>query len=80
MEMEKETVQFPKPNLATTILPNKQLIRAASQNNISNIKGQVSPGLTSEPSPLDAKKIKDLSKGIGQGYMKETVNSKIKQR
>jgi len=38
MEMEKETAQFPKPNLTNNIVPNKQLVRAASQNNITNVK------------------------------------------
>ena len=80
MEMEKETAQFPKPALNTTLVPQIQLVRAASQNNITNVKDKVEPGLTSEPSPLDARKIKELLKASGQGYMKETVNSKIKQR
>ena len=73
-------VQFPKPNLSTSLIPNKQLARAASQNNIGNTSRDRNIGLTGEPSPMDARKIRDLSKATGQGYMKETVNSKIKQR
>ena len=35
---ENENISFPKPNLATTIIPNKMLIRAVSQNNIGSSK------------------------------------------
>ena len=74
-----EKDSFPKPNMSQSIVPNKVMVRAVSQNNISSSKVQ-SPTINVETSPLDSKKIKELKNIQNQGYMKETVNSKIKQR
>ena len=78
---ESELQSFPKPNFSKNIITNKPLVRAVSTNNIQSSSNKNSPVLPIEPPPPgDTLKIKELTKQTGQGYMKETLNSKIKQK